>query len=180
MTLIELLIGLTLFAVLATLSIGLSIDSWQTYGTIREEATVRLALADAEDRIRSFLLSATALPAAATVMGNNYTAGPTTLIATMPSIATDGSQVVGSEDTLVVTQTPDGLLQILDPGGGTRSATSQLLLGGELSDVLFTVSPPSGQQIQTIVTLTIYASAVLPQRTILLTVTRQIVVRNLS
>lgn len=179
-TLIELVVSVGLFVVLVGVSSTMTIDTWATYLSLRGQSTLTGSLIDAQDRLVSLLATTTATPASVSINGVAYTAGPSTFIATIPSIDSTGAAQGTSTDTLVYTQTAEGLVEILDATGGVRSDHNQIVLDPSLVSVQFTLEPASASQVQATLAIVLTASQPVPQRTLQETVSRVLVLRNLQ
>ena len=179
-TLIELVVSTGLFVVLVGLTSALTIDAWQTYFALRGQSSQLQTLANAGDRITQLAATATSLPTNVTIDGTAYVAGSDTVILSIPSVDETGSAVASSSDTLVYAVTNEGLVELLAVGGGVRRNHSQIVIGPGLSDATFTITQPTGTQVQTTLDLTLTETTALPNRTIQRTEARTVVLRNIQ
>lgn len=177
-TLIELVIAVGIFSVLFTLTNLMLIDSWKNYFFLSNHQETVTTLTQATDRIAQTLATATALPLVVTIDSQTYTASPTTLIATLPSIDENGATTVGA-DTIVYTTSAEGLIELVQAGGGTRTDHSQIVVGPELLDVSFTLIQTSGSQIHPHLTTTLTIGTDLPQASTTQSLSRTVVLKNL-
>lgn len=178
-TLIELVVSIGLFVILVTISTTITIDAWTTYFSLRGQSALVRSLIDAQDRVAQLVGTATATPNSVTIDGVSYTAGPDTFIASLPSVDALGAALAGSTDTLVYARTEEGLVEVLETGGGVRRDHHQLVIDASLVAVQFTLVPAGGGQAQPTLNLEIQAKATVPNRILTQTVTRTIVLENL-
>ncbi len=178
-TLIELVVSMSLFVVLVGLSTTITIDAWRTYLSLSGQSALARSLLDAEDRLAQLLSTATATNSTTTIDGVTYTAGPTTIIATLSSVDSAGGALAGSTDTLVYTQTDEGLVEVLRVGGGSRRNHHQIVIGPALRSLQFTLTPTGGGRVQPTVTVQLTAEATVPSRVITRSTTRTIVLGNM-
>jgi hypothetical protein len=121
-------IGLGIFTVVSMIVTYASIDGWQALVTTRARASLVADLDEATLRLESFVRKATALPDQTTVRSQTYHADATTLILTVPAVAADGQPIAGRSDTLVYTTRTEGLVELTESGGGTRTSADRLVV----------------------------------------------------
>ena len=122
------MIGLGLFVTVSTIVTYASIDGWQAFAITRARASLVTDLDEATIRIESFVRRATTLPDQATVDGQHYRVDEQTLILTVPAVASDGTAIAGVVDTVVYTIRAEGLVELVEPGGGTRTTSDRLVV----------------------------------------------------
>ncbi len=127
-TLLELVVGLGLFIAVSTIVTYASIDGWQALVTNRARASLVTELDEAAVRIDAFVRKATALPDQATVAGLRYQQSATTLVLTVPAVDGTGQPLAGVSDTVVYTIRAEGLVELIEPGGGSRVGSDRLVV----------------------------------------------------
>lgn len=127
-TLLELVIGLGIFVTVSTIVTYASIDGWQALATNRAQAQLVTELDEATVRIDSFVRKATAFPDQAVVGGQRYRQDSGTLIVTVPAVSADGQPIEGVSDQVVYTTRSEGLVELIEPGGGTRTTADRLVV----------------------------------------------------
>ncbi len=127
-TLLELVIGLAIFITVSTIVTESSIDGWQALAANRARASLVTDLDEATVRVESFVRKATELPAQATVASQRYQAGAGTLILTVPAVTASGQLIAGVVDTVVYTSRAEGFVELIAPGGGTRTSADRLVV----------------------------------------------------
>lgn len=127
-TLLELVIGLGIFVVVSTIVTYASIDGWQALVTNRARSSLVTDLDEATIRIESFVRKATTFPSQVTIAGQQYRQDATTLILTVPAVTAGGQALAGVSDTVVYTTRTEGLVELIEPGGGVRTAADRLVV----------------------------------------------------
>lgn len=177
MTLLELLIGLAIFAILILFLGNFFVSYYDSFNSLQASNSVSESTGVFMSALSDAVRQADMIVASKTISGTTYTSGATTIVLELPAIDESSNVISGTYDYMVFYLDGDRIRWLVSVDASSSRTSGSQMIASDISSLVFTYNNPTIAS-ATKVDIAVTAQKQVKGKTFQSTLTQQVYLRN--